>query len=318
LLKQGRFFFFFQHFAFSSAMTRSLVLTPEAFDSVLANLEDAFDELEVAQGHAMHLEAELHLLEHLEVACHFMKRIVQLRGGCSELEKVFGQDCVRISRIRAVLEAARFSDISAADERFVTCFSTCESVEKILQDQGLGCVLRRAQHYQRQVLCNRSASLSLDSPRFDVMDLPSARESAPDVTVIDLLSERESFLKGTVQTQQPQATLVEGDVQIASVSISAEEEFAYSRYGLSKSTIQAKAFETQCMESALLVSSPQLLLETIHHPETGLAESAHQPAPFLSRRRHDCKWEDKVLVNPPVISCTVWPAGVQFVSINLY
>jgi len=109
------------------------------------------------------------------------------------------------------------------------------------------------------------------------------------VTVIDLLSERESLLKCTVQTQQPQATLVEGDIQIASVSIAAENESAYSGYGLSESHIQAKASATQCMESALLVSSPQLLLETIHHPDTGFVESTQQPAPALAETATDRK-----------------------------
>mmetsp|Transcript_80248 Transcript_80248/g.132667 ORF Transcript_80248/g.132667 Transcript_80248/m.132667 type:complete len:176 (-) Transcript_80248:222-749(-) len=43
------------------------------------------------------------------------------------------------------------------------------------------------------------------------------------------------------------------------------------------------------MESALLVSSPQLLLETIHHPDTGFVESAQQPAPALAETATDLK-----------------------------
>ena len=56
------------------------------------------------------------------------------------------------------IEAIRFSDMNSNDQRMPTCFSACESVEKVLRDLGLGSRLRNSLEEQRksiQRLCNK-------------------------------------------------------------------------------------------------------------------------------------------------------------------
>mmetsp|Transcript_145240 Transcript_145240/g.252229 ORF Transcript_145240/g.252229 Transcript_145240/m.252229 type:complete len:539 (-) Transcript_145240:220-1836(-) len=228
-------------------MSMSLLMcsTPEAFDDLLENMEDAFCELEAAQVNVVHLpEAELNLLEELEVACNFMNRILQLPEGTGDLEKVFGQDCARISRIRAVLDAAQLSDTNAHDERFQACSSACEAVEKLLQARGLAFTLRRTQQRKRTIL-QKKGSLSARCSGNSPCSEPGT------VTVIDLLGERESFLKQNAETEDSDSTPAERNVQTAAVSIPVEEPEKVNRSPSKTVTFEAaKDVDTQQVEKA--------------------------------------------------------------------
>jgi len=234
-------------------MSMSLLMcsTPEAFDDLLENMEDAFCELEAAQVNVVHLpEAELNLLEELEVACNFMNRILQLPEGTGDLEKVFGQDCARISRIRAVLDAAQLSDTNAHDERFQACSSACEAVEKLLQARGLAFTLRRTQQRKRTIL-QKKGSLSARCSGNSPCSEPGT------VTVIDLLGERESFLKQNAETEDSDSTPAERNVQTAAVSIPVEEPEKVNRSPSKTVTFEAaKDVDSQQVETA----SPKPLL----------------------------------------------------------
>jgi len=158
----------------------SMSLSPEVFDALLSQMEDCFCKLAAAQESVVQRpKAELDLLVNLEGARDFMEKILRMQGSRSDLEKIFGGDCMRISRTRAVLEAADFSDMNAGDQRLSTCWSACESVEKVLSDLGLGMTLRRAQEQQRQALQQKGLS-ECDSPQ---------SEGQLNVTVLNLLGE---------------------------------------------------------------------------------------------------------------------------------
>jgi len=159
----------------------SMPLSPEAFDDILSQMEDCFCKLEAAQDSVVQRsKAELNLLVKLEWARDFMDKIVRMQGSRSDLENIFGGDCMRISRTRAVLEAADFSDMNAEDQRLSTCWSACESVEKVLSDLGLGMTLGRAQQQQRQVLQHKGLH-ERESPQ---------SEGRLNVTVINILGEQ--------------------------------------------------------------------------------------------------------------------------------
>merc|ERR1739848_379547 len=61
-----------------------------------------------------------------------------------KMTELFGGDCVRISRMRAYLEAAKLSEKHQADQRLPMCLSTCGIVERVLQEKGMGDRLREA------------------------------------------------------------------------------------------------------------------------------------------------------------------------------
>jgi len=127
-------------------VTKSVVLTPEAFDDLLDKIEDSVRRLRAAQGSMVkQTKAELNLLEHVESARYFMNEV--LREGRCRLQIIFGGDSVRISRIRAALDAANFSEMNAHDQRLSSCLGVCESVEKVVLEQGLG----QEQQHPREV-----------------------------------------------------------------------------------------------------------------------------------------------------------------------
>lgn len=61
-----------------------------------------------------------------------------------ELIHIFGGDCVRISRMRAYLEAAKLSEKNATDQRLPSCLSTCDIIERVLIEKGFSDNLRES------------------------------------------------------------------------------------------------------------------------------------------------------------------------------
>jgi len=276
-------------------MSMSLLMcsTPEAFDDLLENMEDAFCELEAAQVNVVHLpEAELNLLEELEVACNFMNRILQLPEGTGDLEKVFGQDCARISRIRAVLDAAQLSDTNAHDERFQACSSACEAVEKLLQARGLAFTLRRTQQRKRTIL-QKKGSLSARCSGNSPCSEPGT------VTVIDLLGERESFLKQNAETEDSDSTPAERNVQTAAVSIPVEEPEKVNRSPSKTVTFEAaKDVDSQQVETA----SPKPLLRLAL-----MKRSPSKTVTFEAAKDVDTQQVEKASPEPPLRRAPMLP-----------
>lgn len=125
--------------------------TPEDLDKMLKDLEAALARVEANQTSRVALpKCELELLLHLGDCRDFMIDVLQSPGDRSALQDIFGGDCVRICRILAVLESAKFSEMNANDQRLLTCTSACESVVKVLEDLGLGWALRQAQEQTKE------------------------------------------------------------------------------------------------------------------------------------------------------------------------
>jgi len=118
-------------------------------DEILAKMECAlvFARVETVRGGVVRLsKAELELFAHVERARNFMMSVLQSEKADRKLlSQIFGGDCVRISRIRAVLESVQVLWPSSGEPRLRSCLNACVSVEQILGDLGLGFALRLAQ-----------------------------------------------------------------------------------------------------------------------------------------------------------------------------
>lgn len=138
----------------------------ERMDSILSRMEAALRLVDMAHGSIVRLpKAELELLTQFEGARDLMMSVLQSENKDRVvLQRVFGGDCVRVSRVRAVLDSVEFSDTSNTDQRAITCRSACESVEKVLADLGLGLALRCAQAHQKELLHKQRQIAAVKGP----------------------------------------------------------------------------------------------------------------------------------------------------------
>eukprot|EP00929_Paragymnodinium_shiwhaense_P054658 TRINITY_DN27407_c0_g1_i5.p1 TRINITY_DN27407_c0_g1~~TRINITY_DN27407_c0_g1_i5.p1 ORF type:complete len:627 (+),score=158.55 TRINITY_DN27407_c0_g1_i5:107-1987(+) len=122
-------------------------LMVECYDTMLLKMEAAVEDILEATGKVVRLrKAEFALLKLLEHARDYMIAVLQSETGDRQLlQSIFGGDCLRITRTRAVLDGVQFSSMHDADMRPSTCRTACESIEQVLQDLGLGFALRQAQ-----------------------------------------------------------------------------------------------------------------------------------------------------------------------------
>merc|ERR1712070_268952 len=94
-----------------------------------------------------------------------LRRDVTGRGLLAE---VFGGDCCRISCLRSQLESRTLSQASCQDQRLSMCMLTCESVEKVLEDLGLGEALRQALSVEKEARA-RHAEIMAAEVRADIV-----------------------------------------------------------------------------------------------------------------------------------------------------
>jgi len=89
------------------------------------------------------------------------------QSGRMQLTSVFGDDCARISRTHAVLDAIMSSGFASNfEDRVLQCQKACESVENVLQDIGLAVELRRSRESETQKLLEQTQfDPSMLSPR---------------------------------------------------------------------------------------------------------------------------------------------------------
>lgn len=153
-------------------------------DGIVAKMEDAVSQVDAAQGGLVQLpRAELELLTQVEAARNFMMQVLQSENqDRKNLSLIFGGDCVRISRVRAVLESAELQTAcTERDLRIRSCLSACESVEKVLGDLGLGFALRLAQAMEKDRMANRASVVAVATAKLPVRaearQAPSAAQS---------------------------------------------------------------------------------------------------------------------------------------------
>jgi len=138
----------------------TMELTPEFLERLLAHMEEALERIEASSKSGSSstvglVRAELEFLSRAELARDFCHAALRKEAPSSSiggsgsrsglLQAVFGcDDCRRISQLRAILEAAAISKASGGERRLAACASACESVERVLQDAGLGEAMREA------------------------------------------------------------------------------------------------------------------------------------------------------------------------------
>jgi hypothetical protein len=136
-------------------------LSIEAIDGIVGKMQDSVQKVDDLQGKMVKLRnAEVELLKSFEAARNYMLEMLQKPDeGREALQNIFGGDCVRIARIRLCLDSAVLSDMYASDARFPDCRNACESVEKVLEDLGLGAALRRALEEEKALAKKRKSTV---------------------------------------------------------------------------------------------------------------------------------------------------------------
>jgi len=115
-------------------------------DNVLDRMVAVVARVKNSQGSVVSLpKAELDLLAQIELARDLMMEALRNQNDRTLLRDIFGGDCARLVRIRAICESIAFSDMNKSDQRLPTCLRACESVEKVIIDLGDGDALRKAQ-----------------------------------------------------------------------------------------------------------------------------------------------------------------------------
>jgi len=124
----------------------------EQFDAVMDRMVAAIAKVQESQGSIVSLpKAELDVLLQIEMARDYLMDTLRNQNDRSKLWEVFGGDCQRIARLRALLQTTKFSEMNKGDQRLPSCLNLCQSVEKIVVDLGDGEALRKA-HAQASTL----------------------------------------------------------------------------------------------------------------------------------------------------------------------
>jgi len=120
-------------------------------DELVDNLESALKRVEAAEGGSVRLTAsEVELRERCQQIRDLMLEVLIDDSHRARLLHVFGGECLRIGRIRAVLDTSKSVLASKTDESsdedfpkdmiqdtiFSTCLETCLSIEEVLRDLG--------------------------------------------------------------------------------------------------------------------------------------------------------------------------------------
>lgn len=135
-------------------------ITPAVLDELLMKMERTLAKVDSARGKVKVQRVETDLLGLFEDARDIMQASLvedPSDRDRTKLMALFGGDCARIARIRAVLDAASFSTKGTVeDKRTAMCSNACKSVEDVLQDLGHARALKNAIGQSRDaVVCRR-------------------------------------------------------------------------------------------------------------------------------------------------------------------
>merc|ERR1719272_260162 len=86
----------------------------------------------------------------------------------SKLADAFGGDCTRVGRVQVCLDNSdgELSAMNADDQRLKTARVACDSVEKVLEDMGLGFKLQEAIKEEVVVVERRRTSIDVSAVAF--------------------------------------------------------------------------------------------------------------------------------------------------------
>lgn len=117
------------------------------FDTQFDRLEAALAKVQQSQGGKVKLPgAELNFLVVLEKVRDMMHACLSDNSDHERdnLTRVFGGDCARFARLRAILSAAELSEMNANDQRLRMCLDASNTVERVLNAKGFEYRLREA------------------------------------------------------------------------------------------------------------------------------------------------------------------------------
>mmetsp|Transcript_21921 Transcript_21921/g.38497 ORF Transcript_21921/g.38497 Transcript_21921/m.38497 type:complete len:288 (+) Transcript_21921:167-1030(+) len=174
-------------------------LTLDRADAVVQAMEKALDEVLSAQGNVVAVtRAEVNLLVEIEAARDLLLLALQSAAQRAALREVFGGDCRRIELMRAILEESTFSEMNASDQRPAECLRACESVERVLEDLGLGEALRKAReesHMRKALPADDGVAVPQHQPDVN-------RTNAPPPELRGHLLKKSPQLLGSFQERQ--------------------------------------------------------------------------------------------------------------------
>jgi len=152
-------------------------------DEVIEKGRQALLRVSASQHSAVKLpRAEIELLTQFELIRDALVRVLANASDRSELRETYGGDCTRIAKVRAILDNTNLSETRVGDQRWQMCLNACLSVERVLDDLGLGATLRQAKAAQVEVLAQqaRRASLLQSQPTMPENDDASNQEISYD------------------------------------------------------------------------------------------------------------------------------------------
>jgi len=152
-------------------------------DDILCKMESTSAKVELYKTSKVKLPmAELDYLKTLEDARDFMTMMVtKTSENRQQLADIFGGDCSRIARIRTVLDEVVLSDMNCQDQRVRTCTEACETIEKVLEDMGLGWCLKKAQSEEKASFTKRRSSIDREDLLKAVQQIEGQEASAVEV-----------------------------------------------------------------------------------------------------------------------------------------
>ncbi|CAJ1328859.1 unnamed protein product [Effrenium voratum] len=161
-------------------------------DGILGKMESTSAKVDLYKSSKVKLPmAELDYLKTLEDARDFMNSMVAATNqNRQELADIFGGDCSRIARIRTVLDAVQLSDMNCNDQRVRTCTEACETIEKVLEDMGLGWCLKKAKDEEKVSLVRRRSSIDREAALKAAQQLEAQQAAAVLVEVTETDAEK--------------------------------------------------------------------------------------------------------------------------------
>lgn len=131
--------------------------TPSGIDAILDRLESAAKQVETSNDSQVVPKAEKDLLKYLADLQTSIDALLQKldNDDLASLQGVFGGDCSRSGRTRAILEGLRFEDGSEWAVSKAQCMTALTSVEKILISTGSEEQLKKAQEREKKALFER-------------------------------------------------------------------------------------------------------------------------------------------------------------------
>jgi len=142
----------------------------DAFDKVTLAMEAALERVFAFKDSRVKLpKAELDLLKTFEDARDIMNDMLKKTSSDrSKLADAFGGDCTRVGRVQVCLDNAdgELSAMNADDQRLKTARVACDSVEKVLEDMGLGFKLQEAIKEEVVIVERRRTSIDVSAVAF--------------------------------------------------------------------------------------------------------------------------------------------------------